>query len=212
MTGKHRVADFIPYRECESRESLIPSRQPEKWLVIRKVVLTIKYLPNRKGITMTETTDSRQIRLLVTGILAKYDIDDLLLEIDLSEAFKQYLQARQKSRDKAGIRERIMADMEIAAARQTKNEEMESRIFKATGLYVNERWYQDGIIDFLIEKDRQGETIEVFATACKADPYKMPKLFKIAEKPSYLRDVWGLAFVDRNAGNDNSQRLPEILS
>lgn len=151
---------------------------------------------------MTETTDSRQIRLLVNRILVSYGIDDLGLESNLSSGVLKYLQARLKNgkTDKAAIRKEILGSMEIAAAKATKNEAMESRIFKAMGLYVNDRWYKDGVIDFLLKKDEQGETIEVFAQKCKDDPYNMPKFFKIAEKPSYLKDTWGLAFSPESSG------------
>ena len=153
--------------------------------------------PNRKGKNkMTTTTDKRQISIFTNKILAKYDIDNLQLEIDLISAFHAYLTERLKSGDKVGARERIEKALQLHEKRATKNEQMESRIFKATGLYVNERWYMDGIIDFLTKKDEQGETIEVFAERCKADPFNMPKFFKIAEKPAYLKDVWGLAFTD----------------
>lgn len=72
---------------------------------------------------------------------------------------------------------------------------MEERVFKSTGLAVNETWRRERVIDFLIEKDAAGETIEIFAAKCKADPFNMPKWFQIAQKPSLLKDTWGLAFV-----------------
>lgn len=144
---------------------------------------------------MTKSTDSRNIRQLVNSILVSYGIDDLALESNLSSGLLRYLQERMtnRGRDKAAIRAEILAELQIGATKATTNDAMESRIFQATGLYVNERWHTDGVIAFLIEKDAQGETIEQFAKACKDDPFTMPKFFKIAEKPSYLKDTWGLA-------------------
>lgn len=155
---------------------------------------------------MTETTDSRQIRLLISGILSKYEIDNLQLEIDLASAAKRYMDERRKDKDKASVRARILMDMDIATAKASRNEAMESRIFKATGLYVNERWYKDGIMSFLINQDELGKTIEKFAETCKANPYTMPKFFKIAERPQLLRDTWGLVF---SAQSDPEEYHPE---
>lgn len=146
---------------------------------------------------MTKTTDTRQIGLLIQGILRKYGIDNLQLEIDLTSAIKIYFEQAYKKENKAEMRERILADIGVFAEKVKKNEQMESRIFQATGLYVNDRWYRDGVIEFLLEKDSLGETIEKFAETCKSNPYTMPKFFKIAEKPAYLKDVWGLAFTDK---------------
>lgn len=143
---------------------------------------------------MTKTTDSRQIGMLIRGILSKHGIDNLQVEIDLSSAMHRYIHERAQGRDLAHIREEILKDMQAGAGMAEKNTDMENRIFQAMRLYVNDRWYRDGVIDFLLEKDRRGQTIEQFAAACNADPFNMPKFFKIAERPVYLKETWGLAF------------------
>jgi len=148
---------------------------------------------------MTETTDKRQITMLVKGILSKYGIDNLACEMVLIDSFWQYVTERKAGKPIAEIRADILRDLEIGVEKKTKNDEMESRIFQATGLYVSDKWYLDGVIDFLIKHERAGETIETFAERCKADPFTMPKFFQIAQKPSLLRDTWGLAFVDEKS-------------
>jgi hypothetical protein len=82
----------------------------------------------------------------------------------------------------------------MGSAKEQANQAMEERIARAMHITTNDRWYRDGIIQFLIRKDAEGQSIETFAQACTADPFNMPKFFKIAEKPSLLRDTWGLAF------------------
>jgi hypothetical protein len=93
----------------------------------------------------------------------------------------------------------------LSSDKEQRYNEMEDRIYKSTGLTVSDRWYRERVMDFLLEKDEQGETIETFAKACKDDPYNMPKFFQIAQKLSLLKDTWGLAFVDDSEqGNNNS--------
>src|SRR5688572_13787281 len=146
---------------------------------------------------MTESTNQRQIILLVKGIMHKHGIDDLQVEIDFTSAFWRYITERKAGRSAAQIREDILNDLGIATVKSTKQEEMESRIKFATGLSVNERWYRDGVIDFLIYRDAEGQTIEHFAKACTDDPYNMPKFFKFSEFPSLIKDNWGLAFPEK---------------
>lgn len=145
---------------------------------------------------MTQTTVKRQLTLLVQGILRKYHADiSLEGEIALIENVYKFINSAPKTgQDAATVRNRILAAITAGQAEHEKSLDMEGRIFAALGLYVNQRWYQDGVIDFLKKRDNLGQTIETFAARCKADPYNMPKFFKIAEKPSLLMDTWGLAF------------------
>lgn len=153
---------------------------------------------------MTETTGKRQITKLVNGIFTKFGIDNLACEMVLTDAFWRYVTERKTGKSIAEIRADILRDLEISGEKKAKNDEMESRIFQATGLYVNDKWYLDGIIDFLQKHDALGETIETFAERCKADPYNMPKFFQIAQKPTLLRDTWGLAFIAPSTKQDET--------
>jgi len=146
---------------------------------------------------MTESTNQRQIILLVKGIMQKHNLTDLQVEIDFSSAFWRYVTERKAGRTAVQIREDILKDLEIGAAKATAQENMESRIKFATGLSVNELWYRDGVIDFLIARDAEGQTVEHFAKACTDDPYNMPKFFKFSERPSLIKDNWGLAFMKK---------------
>jgi hypothetical protein len=100
----------------------------------------------------------------------------------------------------------------LSSDKEQRYNEMEDRIYKSTGLTVSDRWYRERVMDFLLEKDEHGETIETFAKACKDDPYNMPKFFQIAQKLSLLKDTWGLAFVDddSDAESEPSDRLETL--
>lgn len=143
---------------------------------------------------MTKTTDTRQLRMTVDSILAKYGIDNLQLSIDLASGVKTFFEGTRAGDNPVEIRARIQKALETGAQKAAKQDEMEGRIKVATGLSVSEYWYRDGVIDFLLQRDAEGQTIEKFAEACRADPYNMPKFFKFSERPSLIKDDWGLAF------------------
>ena len=150
---------------------------------------------------MTKTTDSRQISLLIGGILQHYKIDDLQLEIDLSSAVKRYFDERYKSTDKADIRARILKDMEIAAVKAMENETMCGRIKQALGFEPNGR--HEELISWLITKDKSGQSIEKFrAWWDKENEFKRPALWKFGDRPTFLKEVWVSAFPNEASGLD----------
>ena len=155
---------------------------------------------------MTKTTDSRQIGLLVGGILQHYGIDNLQLEIDLSSAVKRYFDERYKSGDKAGIRERIMKDMEVAAANAKQKEQMEVRVMSAIGINASGERFSN-MIDWLIKEEEEGKTIEGFKSWWdKQNEFKRPALWKISDRPALLHELWPSAFANGNQGGDKYQR------
>ena len=144
---------------------------------------------------MTKTTDTRQLRMTIDSILSKYEIDNLKLSLDLSTAARSFFEETKKGRDAATVRKEIEEALQAGARLATKNEQMEKRIFAAMGLRVTDRWYTDGVIEFLHQRDEEGQTIEAFAEVCKSNPFTMPKFYKFGEKPSLLIVDYGLAFV-----------------
>ena len=160
---------------------------------------------------MTQTTDSRQLGLLIGGILKHYQIDSLQLEINLSSAVRRYFEERYKSTDKANIRERIMNDMEIAAAKATENEAMCGRIKQSLGFEPNGR--HDELIEWLIKKDKIGETIERFRKWWdNENEFKRPALWKFGDRPAFLMEMWVSAFPDGTAGMNKWEREMAFLN
>ena len=159
---------------------------------------------------MTKTTDSRQISLLIGGVLQHYHIDDLQLEIDLSSSVKRYFDERYKSTDKADIRARILKDMGIAAAKAMENETMCGRIKQALGFEPNGR--HEELISWLITKDKTGQSIEKFRSWWdKENEFKRPALWKFGDRPAFLMEVWPSAFPNESSGmNKYEQGLAEL--
>ena len=134
--------------------------------------------------------------MTMDSILAKYGIDNLQLSMDLTTAARTFFTETEAGNNPVTVRQRIEAAMQTGATRAAKMDDMESRVYKATGLRVSEGWHRDGVMDFLLNRDAEGQTIEVFANACWSDPYGMPKFHQIAAKPALLIANWGLAFMN----------------
>jgi len=173
---------------------------------------------NRFGIGVNEidSTGVNKVYSTVNEIDSRSQLDlleDSIKETNKDKTFdKPY--DRKKGREEAKKRkaeqqakrgDMIDGMMQFADLEKERTNIVE-RIEQATRLTVNDRWYKEGVIDFLLQKDKDGQTIEEFTQVCNDNPYTMPKLFKIAEKPSYLKDVWNLAFPANNPNN------PEIDS
>ena len=141
------------------------------------------------------STDKRQIDFLVKGILAKHKIDSLIGEIALVCAFDEYLKGRYRKEEPADLRVKILESIKAGNELQNERDAMEDRIKRALGIDPRTTpalW--DSVIRFLINAEKQNETIERFANACEADPYNMPKIHQIANKPTMIQAVWPRVF------------------
>lgn len=134
--------------------------------------------------------------MTIDSILAKYGIDNLQLSMDMATAARTFFTETEAGNDPVTVRQRIEAAMQTGATRAARMDDMESRVYRATGLRVSDGWHRDGVMAFLLSRDAEGQTIEKFAQACRADPFGMPKFHQIAAKPALLIANWGLAFMD----------------
>lgn len=141
---------------------------------------------------MTKTTDSRQLRLLVDGILSLNGIDDLKLSIDLCEGVKKFWASETPVRTREDILSGIGKSLEKGAAKQLELEairnEIESRV------HINpttQEW-----IDFTEwawkKKEEKGEEIGKFIDWWLSDDWrKQHPPFK----PTGWLTSWPQAFV-----------------
>lgn len=145
------------------------------------------------------TTINRQISLLVKGILFKYQIDNLQLEIDLVSSFQRMVLEGGKDPSKfSNIREDILDAMLANAKIENDKAIMEGRVKRSMGFSIDGRARYDDMLKFLLKKDAEGQTVEEYARWCNANPYDAPKFFKIAEKPDTLMVTWSMAFPERS--------------
>jgi hypothetical protein len=144
------------------------------------------------------TTISRQISLLVKGILDKYKIDDLQLEIDLVASFQRMFTEGGKDPEKLSrIREDVLSSMLQGAAAENELAKMEGRVKRAMKISCDGRSRYSDMLRFLVKKDVEGQTVEQYAKWCESNPFNAPKFFQIADRPDRLMETWEMAFVEQ---------------
>jgi hypothetical protein len=138
------------------------------------------------------TTNKRQLGMTFRGILDAAGIDDLALEIRLTEAAVKFFDG---VKDPAKVRSDILTGMIGYAQAGQAFADMEERIEK--NLHVtpdgSDAWNE--VVKWIMKKDATGETIEKYTEWCIANPYASPKTHQIAGKPSLIKITWTAAFV-----------------
>lgn len=120
---------------------------------------------------MTKTTDSRQLRMLVDGILANYLIDNLQLSIDICAAVKAFY----ASPTPAHTREEILARLQKSVARG-ENRQFELDVIRqeiADAVHINptgEAW--EAFIKWAWGRQKEGQPISVFLAWWTEDEWR----------------------------------------
>ncbi len=78
----------------------------------------------------------------------------------------------------------------LHAPQEQAEQAMLNRVESALGITPSGRPEWITIARFLIEKEKDNETIETFAKNCKLDPYSTPKEHQIAAKPMLISANW----------------------
>ena len=151
---------------------------------------------------MTETTDKRQITLLVQSVMKKHNLVDdkgnlnLQIEMDFVGAFHGYFEARLKSDDKPGIRERLsieygllgdlgISDTVLQRARMTQILQDTLRLNVDENAPAWER-----VITFCIQAEAKGQTVKQYQAWRERDVYNSPKSHQISNDPSMIIKTW----------------------
>lgn len=143
------------------------------------------------------TSINRQLTLLVKGILEKYKIDNLQLEIDLvSSLQRMWTEGGRDPAKLASIRENILDSILEGARTENAYVEMEGRAAAALRININGGTNFEEVIKFLIKKEKENQTIEQYARWMNENPYSAPKGFQIAMTPHLLIRTWPMAFAN----------------
>ncbi len=143
---------------------------------------------------MTRTTNTRQLRETVGAVLKANGIDSLKVEADICTAVMQFFREVQYGRDPAKVREEIAQAYWNGIVDKQPFEKMRQRIMDALHINIEGDPNWEPVINFCVNQDARGETIERFAAACAENPFEMPKPFQIAQKPNIITKVWPQAF------------------
>jgi hypothetical protein len=144
---------------------------------------------------MTQATKSREMIQLIRGILSKHDIENLALEMELAQAFKEMSDPQKTGRTPAELRRSIEVALQVGVAKVTKQRAMLDRAeialrrisynLRGASQFEQERFYKH-----LVDSETQGQTIEVFVKWASEDAYWHDKISSINK----IIELWLKAF------------------
>jgi hypothetical protein len=143
---------------------------------------------------MTKATDSRQLRLLIGGVLHVYGIDDLALEIKLTEAVKRFLADGDETpvRTREQIVESIRGSIERGATKAEALDAIAAEIHQRVAISpVGIEWEE--FIRFCYDKQvKENQTITQFLDWWLLDEWQREHP---PTRPQGWRVKWPQAFI-----------------
>ena len=141
-------------------------------------------------------TKTREMTQILRGILTKYSIDNLALEMDIVQAIQGMYEPKKTGRTPAELRKSIELALQVGAAAKTKQQAMMDRAedalrriaynIRGAGMYEQERFYKH-----LQEAEKHNETIEGFVRWASEDAYWHDKISSINK----IIELWPKAFI-----------------
>jgi hypothetical protein len=145
---------------------------------------------------MTKSTDTKNIKKIVQGILKRnYVADNLQLEIDLVSAFMRYMFEREEGVTPGESKDKITAELGFFGTEHTDKARMMQLLMDTLGVEVDEtktEWVT--VINFCIEAEKKNQTVSAYRAWMNRDPYNSPKKHQIAQTPLLIKQTWMSAF------------------
>lgn len=143
---------------------------------------------------MTESTDTKNITKMINSICLSNGVDCLKLEMDLVQAFKAYWHEREDGKSPAEARDKVMEILKLNSIGADKLD-MQKRVEAALNRHPNwddlkQDW--NGFDRWLLEKEKDGQTIEAFVKWHNGDPFRAKGVIYLT--PQKIMDWWGQAF------------------
>lgn len=154
---------------------------------------------------MTQSTDSRQLRLLIDGILGVYGIDNLELSIKLCEGVKRIndspTPARTREEIIADLQRRVVTGQKINDQHEAIADEIHRRTFIRP---VTQEWQEFIKFAYREQKDH-GKTIGAFLDWWMSDEWQ-------AAHPPARPDIWYVKWDQAFKGSTPcARRMPEVV-
>lgn len=149
---------------------------------------------------MTTGTDYRNIKQIVKSILQKNSVDDLKLEIELVSTWHRYVNEREEGLTPAQTRAKIVEEFGVLgfvglSKKARERSRMAQVLMDTLRLNVEEdrpEWI--AVIDFCLEAEKKGETVQKYEEWRKKDLFNSPKAHQIVMKPRLIKSTWPQAF------------------
>lgn len=135
---------------------------------------------------MTKTTDTRQLRLMISDLLNAHGIDNLALEMLLVDGVRTFFEET-KHHDPVKVREQIINSLISGTQRATKLGELEDMIRQRVHINPTTREWQD----FIAWAAKQKEPLSGFLTWWLSDEWN---LLHPPARPDVWYVKWPLAF------------------
>lgn len=119
------------------------------------------------------TTNSRQLRMLMDGVLTHYGIDNLQLSIDLCESVKKFLASDNPVKAREDILKGVQKTLEQGASMQIRIDEIEAEIRNRVRLNPTGREWEDFLRWVYQQEQKKGEKIERFIDWWVSDEWRM---------------------------------------
>lgn len=161
---------------------------------------------------MTQTTDSRQLRLLIDSMLSAYGIDNAELSFKLSGAIKKLLDSPTPVRTREEIMSSLQKKLTGGVAKQAELERIEKEIHLRTVINPVTRDWQEFIKWAAKKNEESHQDISKFLDWWLSDEWQKAHP---PTKPESWYVKWDLAFVEvaaesnpyANARNVTQERL-----
>ena len=144
---------------------------------------------------MTIQTDTKSTGKLISLILSENGIDNLKLEMDLTQAFMSYWHEREGGKTPAQARDKVMEILrlnEIGSERDAMRRRVEAAMGRNPA-WDDLKYDWNGFDSWLIEKEQTtGETIEQFMQWHNGDVFRMNGVIYLTAYK--IKDWWGMAF------------------
>jgi hypothetical protein len=144
---------------------------------------------------MTKSTDTKNITVIVKGILKSNGVDNLKLEIDLISAWMRYLFEREEGNTPAETRAKIADALGFFGDAHTDRARMMQLIMDTLGVEVDDAMTEwKTVISFCLDAEKKNQTISAYRAWMNNDPFNSPKKHQIAQSPLIIKKTWASAF------------------
>lgn len=144
---------------------------------------------------MTLSSDTKNIKKIVQGIMKNNGIDNLKAEIDLVSAFMRYMFEREEGKTPGESKDKIASEFGFFGTAHTDKARMMQLLMDTIGVEVDENkpeWIT--VINFCLEAEKKNQTVSAYRAWMNSDPYNSPKKHQIAQNPLLIKQTWLSAF------------------
>jgi len=166
---------------------------------------------------MTKSTDTKNIKQIVQGLMMKHNLVDsdgnpiLVIEVDFVGAWTRYVNEREEGLTPAESREKLVREYGVLGFVGVSNKvaekmRMTQLIMDTIHLNVDEgrsEWAR--VVNFCLEMESKGQTIKQYQEWREGDVFNSPKAHQIAQRPIIIKETWPQAFVEVKESPDRPE-------